>query len=179
MDLGDSLFVEAFADVASWNTYQPAWQQRYIGRAAPMSDSLRSLYSSVMMDIAWSLFEIRMLRDPLADPNKLWTEITSRYLQIVPHPEWSWWAVRGQLVDSPGYMINYGLGAMLTADLRRHIRDLLGPFETGDARWYPWVSSRLLRFGLERETPDLLREFLGRPVSSKALLDDLELLASR
>jgi hypothetical protein len=179
MELGDSLFVEAFADVASWNTYQPAWQQRYIGRDAPMSDSLRSLYSSVMMDIAWSLFEIRMLRDPLADPNKLWTEITSRYLQIVPHPKWSWWAVRGQLVDSPGYMINYGLGAMLTADLRRHIRDSLGPFETGDPRWYPWVSSRLLRFGLERETPDLLREFLGRPVSSKALLDDLELLASR
>ena len=179
MDLGDALFVEAFADVVSWNTYQPAWQQKYIGRSAPESESLRSLYSSVMMDIAWSLFEIRMLRDPSSDPNLVWTEITRRYLHIVPHPEWSWWAVRGQLVDSPGYMINYGLGAVLTADLRRHIRDSLGPFETGDSRWYPWVSGRLLRYGLERDTPRLLREFLGRPVSPRALLDDLHRLASQ
>ena len=177
MDLGDSLFVEAFADVASWNTYQPEWQQHYVGVAAAEPDSLRSLFSSVMMDIAWSLFEIRMLRDPAADPNLVWTEITSRYLHIVPHPEWSWWAVRGQLVDSPGYMINYGLGAVLTADLRRHIRESLGPFETGDSRWYPWVSSRLLRYGLERDTVDLLREFLGRPVSPQALLADLHRIA--
>jgi hypothetical protein len=179
MDLGDSLFVEAFADVASWNTYQPAWQQKYLGRAASEADSLRSLFSSVILDVAWSLFEIRMQRDPGSDPNQVWTEITSHYLHIAPHPEWSWWAVRGQLVDSPGYMINYGLGAVLTADLRRHIRESLRSFDTGDPRWYPWVSNRLLRYGLERETPELLREFLGRPVSPQALLEDLSRLAPR
>jgi hypothetical protein len=106
----DELFTEAFADVTSWNTYEPRWQRKYLGREAPESASLRSRYTGVVLDAAWSLFEIRMLRNPGADPNALWTEITSHYLRIAPHPEWSWWALRVQLVESPGYMINYASG---------------------------------------------------------------------
>ena len=34
MDSGDTLFDEAFADVTSWNTYDPAWQRKYLGRGA-------------------------------------------------------------------------------------------------------------------------------------------------
>ena len=172
----DELFTEAFADVTSWNTYEPRWQRKYLGREAPESASLRSRYTGVVLDAAWSLFEIRMLRNPAADPNALWTEITSRYLRIAPHPEWSWWALRVQLVESPGYMINYGLGAVLTADMRQCIRESLGPFETGDARWYGWVTERLLRYGMERETAPLLREFLGRSVTPEALLRDMRRL---
>jgi len=103
----------------------------------------------------------------------VWTAITSRYLHIVPHPEVPWWAVRVQLVGSPGYMVNYGLGAVLTADLRKHIADQLGPFETGDPRWYGWLTARLLQFGMSRDTATLLREFLGRPVSPDALVGDI------
>jgi Zn-dependent M32 family carboxypeptidase len=130
-----------------------------------------------MLDVAWALFELNMLRDPAADPNAVWTSITSRYLHIVPHSELAWWAVRVQLVGSPGYMVNYGLGAVLTADLRGRIRDQLGPFETGDQRWYGWITERLLRSGQKRETADLLREFLGRPVSPDALVADLRRIA--
>lgn len=173
MDWSDSLFEEAFADVPSWSTYDPAWQRKYLGRSAPESVSLRSLYSSVMLDVAWALFELRMLRDPSADPNAIWTAITSRYLHIVPHPEVPWWAVRVQLVGSPGYMVNYGLGAVLTADLRAHTAAHLGRFDTGDARWYAWLTERLLAFGMSRDTPALLREFLGRPVSPDALIADI------
>ncbi len=110
------------------------------------------------------------------DPNAQWTEITSRYLSIVRHPEWSWWAVRVQLVESPGYMVNYGLGAVLTAEMRQHIGKSLGPFETGDPRWYSWVSERLLRYGTERETAALMQEFLGRPVSPGMLLQEIRRL---
>ena len=170
MDLGDALFVEAFADVPAWNTFDPAWQHKYLGRSAPAPLSLRSLYSSVMLDVAWALFELRMLRDPASDPNAVWTAITSRYLHIVAHPEIPWWAARVQLVGSPGYMVNYGLGAVLTADLREHIAARLGSFETGDPRWYGWITTRLLQFGMSRETATLLREFLGRPVSPDALI---------
>jgi hypothetical protein len=35
MDLGDSLFIEAFADVPSWSTYEPAWQRKYVGARHP------------------------------------------------------------------------------------------------------------------------------------------------
>ncbi|MGH9546226.1 MAG: M3 family metallopeptidase [Terriglobales bacterium] len=171
------LFIEAFADVPSWSVYDPAWQQKYLGVAASQPASLRNLYSGVMLDVAWALFEIRMLHNPAADPNAVWTEITSRYLHVVPHPEYSWWAVRVQLVDSPGYMVNYGLGAVITADIRQRTRQSLGPFETGDPRWYSWISEHLLRVGGEFETADLLRQFLGRPVSPQALIDDMRRLA--
>lgn len=178
MDWGDTVFVEAFADVPSWNTYDVAWQKKYLGQSASESDNLRALYAGVMLDVAWSLFEIRMLRTPTQDPNKLWTDITSRYLHIVPHPELSWWAVRGQLVDAPGYMINYGLGAIITADIRQRVREQLGAFATGNEEWYPWLMEHLLRFGTARETSELLRDFLQRPVSPAALLTDVQRMST-
>ena len=177
MDLGDSLFVEAFADVTSWNTFEPSWQQKYLGQAAPEAASLRSLFSGVMLDVAWALFECRMLRTPTADPDVVWTEITRRYLHVVPHPELSWWAMRVQLVHMPGYMVNYGLGSVLTADMRRYC-EALGPFETGNPQWFPWTSDHLLRFGEEIETSALLKQFLGRPVSPQALLDQIRRIAA-
>ena len=78
--------------------------------------------------------------------------------------------MRVQLVDGPGYMINYGLGAALTADIRERVRQQIGPFDAGNTQWYPWLSENLLRFGSERDTPTLLREFFGRPLSVDALL---------
>ncbi|MEO7027366.1 MAG: hypothetical protein ABI056_07420, partial [Caulobacteraceae bacterium] len=139
-ELGDDLFVEAFADVASWAVADPAWQRRYLGQEVDAAAGKRALLANVMLDVAWGLFELRMLRDPGADPDAVWTEITSRYLNIRPHPEMAWWALRVQLVDSPGYMINYGLGAVLTADLRRRFRERVGDFDAGNRRWYRYAS---------------------------------------
>ncbi|MGH8286785.1 MAG: hypothetical protein ACRETT_13615, partial [Steroidobacteraceae bacterium] len=162
----DTLFMEAFADVPSWSVFDPAWQQTYLGRAVSRADSLREQYALVMLDVAWGLFELRMLRDPAADPNAVWTAITQRYLSIAPHPEWSWWAVRAQLVDAPGYMVNYAAGAVLTAQLRRRIRDSIGPFDAGNPRWFAWLSEQLLMHGADVESSVLLRRFLGRGVSA-------------
>lgn len=179
MDLGDPLFYEALADVPSWSVYEPAWQQKYLGRSVGEQESLRALYGAVLLDVAWALFDLRMLRDPDTDPNRLWTEITQHYLHIRPHPEYSWWAVRVQLVDVPGYMINYGLGSVITADLRQRIGEQLGPFQTGDPRWFGWLGQHLLASGEEHPTPQLLNAFLGRPVSPQALLGQLRRLGSQ
>jgi hypothetical protein len=179
MDVSAPLFDEAFADVPSWNTYEPAWQRKYLGQAATEAASLRALFSSVMLDVAWALFECRMLHHPTADPNTVWTDITNRYLHIVRHPEISWWALRGQLVQMPGYMVNYGLGSVLTADIRQHTREALGSFETGNPQWYPWTSERLLRFGEELDASAQLKQFLGRPVSPQALLDQIRRIAPK
>jgi hypothetical protein len=177
MDLGDPIFFEAFADVPSWSVYEPAWQQKYLGRSVAESASLRALYSGVMLDVAWALFDLRMLRDPRADPNRVWTAITSHYMHIKAHPELAWWAMRVQLVHKPGYMVNYGLGAVITAEIRQRIAEQLGPFQTGDARWYSWISEHLLKTGEEQETAELLRQFLGRPVSPQPLLAELQRMA--
>jgi hypothetical protein len=176
VDWPSDLFAEAFADVPAWSTYEPVWQRRYLGHDAPEQLSLRALYSVVILDVAWSLFELRMLRAPATDPNALWTEITSRYLHIVPHPELSWWAVRVQLADLPGYMVNYGFGAILTAEMRDYIANSLGAFDSGDSRWYGWLSEHLLRYGSEHDTHTLLQDFLGRPVSPQALLAQIHRL---
>ncbi|MCJ7452130.1 MAG: hypothetical protein MUO39_06585, partial [Steroidobacteraceae bacterium] len=135
--------------------------------------SLRALFGDVMLDVAWALFELRMLRDPAGDPNLLWTEITSRYLHVVPHPEVPWWAMRVQLASDPGYMVNYGLGAMLTAEMRQRIAEVAGPFDTGNPGWYEWVAGRLLRYGSERDAQSLMNDLLGRPVSPAALMTQI------
>lgn len=176
--LGDDVFFEAFADVPAWSSSEPAWQQKYLGLHTDEGSALRELFSNVMLDAAWGLFELRMFANPSADPNLLWTDITSRYLNIAPHPEWSWWALRVQLVRWPGYMINYGLGAVLTADIREHIRDSIGPFDKGNPRWYPWTSAHLLQFGSSIDTSQLLQQFLGRPVSPDAILRQIERVGS-
>jgi peptidase M3-like protein len=178
MDLGDPIFYEAFADVPSWSVYEPAWQRKYLGRSASERDSLRALYANVILDVAWALFDMRMLRNPDTDPNRLWTDITQHYLHIRPHPEFSWWALRVQLVDVPGYMVNYGLGSVITADLRQRITQELGPFQTGEPRWFPWLGQHLLASGEQHPTSQLLREFLGRPVSPEALLSQLRRLSA-
>jgi hypothetical protein len=166
-------FTEAIADVPALEAYEPEWQQRYLEVSATPADALRAKYAPVMLDVAWGLFEMRLAKDPDADPNAVWTGITERYLGIRPHPEWSWWAVRGQLVDEPGYMLNYAIGAVVAADVRARCRELRGPFTKTDPGYYDWLSARLYRFGLERPTRDVLAEFLGRPLAPDAVLADL------
>jgi hypothetical protein len=166
-------FTEAVADVVALDVYEPAWQQRWLGDSVPLAEGLRGRYGGIVLDVAWALFEARMLREPAEDPNAVWTALTSDYLHIRPHPELSWWAMRGQLVDAPGYMMNYAAGSILIAAIRARIRELHGPFLGGDPTWYRWVAPRLYRFGLARPTREVVEEFLGGPVSPAALLADL------
>jgi len=172
-DWPDTLFTEAFADVPAWSVYEPAWQQEYLGTAIDPRTSLRALFGGVILDVAWSLFELRMLRDPALDPNAVWTDITSHYLHIKPHSELPWWAMRVQLGANPGYMIHYGLGAVLSAEIRQRTAERIGPIDAGNPKWYGWTSEQLLAFGSERDTKRLMHDFLGRPPTSAAVLDQL------
>jgi hypothetical protein len=167
------LFTEAIADLADYAAYDGRWQARYLGDSATPAENLRAAYFGVMMDACWSLFEARLLRDPTLDPNVVWAGLTSRYLHVVPHPELSWWAMRGQLIDVPGYLVNYALGAFIAADLRTRIEALHGDFTLGDSTWYGLVRERIYRFGLERSSRRVMEEVLGRPVTADALLADL------
>jgi hypothetical protein len=166
-------FTEAVADFVALEVTEPAWQWRWLGDSVPLREGLRARYAGIVMDVAWALFELRMQRDPSLDPNQVWASLTRDYLRIRAHPELSWWAMRGQLVDAPGYMMNYAAGAMLIAAIRARTRELHGPFTTGDSTWYAWVAPRLFRFGLERPSRQVIEDFLGGPVSPKAILADM------
>ena len=167
------LFTEAIADLADGEAYDGHWQARYLGDSASPAENRRAAFFGVMMDACWSLFEARMQRDPSLDPNAVWTDLTSRYLRVLPHPELSWWAMRGQLIDVPGYLVNYALGAFIAADLRGRIRALHGDFTLGDTTWYGFVREHIYRFGLERSARQVMDQFLGRPVAAEALLAEL------
>jgi hypothetical protein len=166
-------FTEAVAEFIALDVYEPAWQQRWLGDSVPLADGLRSRYGGIVLDVAWALFELRMQQDPAGDPNQVWTTLTRDYLRIRPHPELSWWAMRGQLVDAPGYMMNYAAGSILIAAIRARTHAVHGPFLAGDSTWYSWVAPRLYRFGLERSSRAVIEEFLGGPVSPTPLLEDM------
>ncbi|MBK9693179.1 MAG: hypothetical protein IPO73_16075 [Gemmatimonadetes bacterium] len=166
-------FTEALADLAAQEAYEPAWQLRFLGDSAPIAASLRARYAGIMLDMAWALFELRVHRTAAADPNRVWADITSTYLGIRPHPEWAWWALRGQLVEDPGYLINYALGAFMVADIRARVLAQLGPGAWTDPGTYPVLSRTLYQDGLARPSRAVLEAFLGRPLSSEALLTDL------
>ncbi|MBW2691997.1 MAG: hypothetical protein JRE57_05115 [Deltaproteobacteria bacterium] len=174
MDWPDSdIFTEGIADIATLEMYEPAWQQRYLGASVSIGDAIAAKYAAIVMDIAWALFEVRMHRTPERDPNEVWGEICQTYFRINPHPDLAWWAVRGQLIDSPGYMMNYAAGAILNADLRARAQELYGTYTEGDPGWYGRISESLYRFGLEKTSKEVIEAFLGRPVSPQALLDDM------
>ncbi|MBC7790833.1 MAG: hypothetical protein H7Z74_12865 [Anaerolineae bacterium] len=166
-------YTEALADLAALEMYEPAWQMRHLGDSVQLAESLRAKYFSIVMDIAWSLFEARVHRDPTLDPNSVWTGITRDYLRIKPHNELSWWAMRGQLVNSPGYMMNYAIGAIIIADLRQHTLASRGVITEAGTDWYPWISARLYQFGLARSSREVIEQFLGRPISPEAILADM------
>jgi Zn-dependent M32 family carboxypeptidase len=166
-------FTEAVADLVALEVHEPAWQKRWLGDSVPLAEGLRARYSGIIMDVAWALFEIEMQREPARDPNAVWTRLTRDYLGIRPHRELSWWAMRGQLIDSPGYMMNYAAGAILIAAIRARTIELYGPFSRGDRSWYGWIAPRLFRFGLERPSREVIEEFLGGPVSPAPILKDM------
>ena len=170
---------EAFADLVGWDVHEPAFQTRHLGDAAGPRENRLGRYAWVMLDVCWALFEIELHRDPDRSPNEVWAELTEGGLGIAAHPELPWWAIRGQLIDGPGYMASYALSALVAAAIRARIREVRGDWlgDGGDPGWYAFVSEGLLRFGASRPAADVMRSFLGGPLTAKPLLDDLAVAA--
>jgi hypothetical protein len=177
--VADGGLVEGFADLVGWDAHEAAFQARHLGVAADPRASRLGRYGAVMLDVCWALFEVVLHREPDRVPNEVWAELTETGLGIVPHPDQPSWALRGQLIDGPGYMANYALSAMVAAAVRARIREVRGDWlaDGGDPGWYEFVSDGLLRFGATRSAREVLTEFLGEPLTSQPLLDDLALAA--
>jgi hypothetical protein len=62
--------------------------------------------------------------------------------------------------------------------MRARIAAGIGPFDAGNARWYPWVTAHLLQQGAEIDTRRLMQALLGRPVSPQPLIDDIRRLST-
>jgi hypothetical protein len=166
-------YLEGTADVLGWDVDEPVWQATWLGEAAEPREALLNRYGAVMLDVCWALFEIELHRHPERRPNDVWTDVTGDGLGLEPHPEWSWWAVRGQLIDLPGYLANYALSAIMAAAVRARIMAVRGPWFEGDPGWYRFVADALFVAGASRTPADLLGAFLGGPLTARPLLTDL------
>jgi hypothetical protein len=177
--VADTGLGEGVADLVGWDAHEPAFQTRHLGVASDLRESRLGRYGWVMLDICWALFEVELHRDPERSPNEVWAELTETGLGIGPHPELSWWATRGQLIDGPGYMANYALSALVAAAVRARIREVRGEWlgNGGDPGWYTFVANGLLRFGASQPAADVLRSFLGGPLTAEPLLADLAVAA--
>ncbi len=171
--MADTALLEGTADVLGWDVSEPAWQAHWLEASADPRDALIDRYGAVMLDICWALFEIELHRHPERRPNDVWAGLTAEGLGVVPHPEWSWWALRGQLIDSPGYMANYALSAIIAAAVRARILAVRGPWFAGDPGWYRFIADALFAPGASRTPAELLEPFLGGPLTAEPLLADL------
>jgi len=168
-----SAFFEAIADVIGFDVNEPAFQAHHLGATVDARTAALDRYGAPLLETCWALFEAELHRSPDRRPNDVWAEIVADGLGLEPHPEWSWWAVRGQLIDAPGYLANYALSAITAAALRARIQARRGNWSTGDPGWYGFVSETLLRFGAERAPADLITDLLGGPLNADPLLADL------
>jgi hypothetical protein len=168
-----SAFFEAVADVVGFDVSEPAFQAHHLGASVEPAVASLDRYGGALLEACWSLFEIELHRSPDRRPNDVWAEVVADGLGLEPHPEWSWWAVRGQLIDQPGFLANYVLSAISAAALRAAIRAQRGDWSTGDPGWYPFVAERLLRFGAERAPAELIADLLGGPLTDEPMLADL------
>jgi hypothetical protein len=175
----DTAYAEGIADVLGWDGTEPAWQRRWLGVAAKQREALLDRYRPVMLDVCWALFEIELGRDPSRRPNHVWTELTADGLGVKPHPEWSWWAMRGQLIESPGYMANYALSAIVAAAVRARVFAARGPWWDGDPGWYGFVGDALLAPEASRPPAELLEAFLQGSLTAEPLLAELRGSAPR
>ena len=167
-------FVEAVADVVGWTVHEPAFLKEHLGVDVTARESVIARFGNVALDAAWTLFEIELHRHPDRSPNQVWAEIAERDLGIHGHPEWSWWAGRGQLIDGPGYLANYALGAIVVAAIRARLQTTRSDWSLGDPGWYGRVSDALLRFGGGRTPASLLDAFLDGPLTADALIANIE-----
>jgi hypothetical protein len=170
---GETAFLEGTADVLGWDGTERDWQGHWLGQAASPRDALLDRYGTIALDIAWALFEIELHRRPTRRPNDVWTELATDGLGIEPHPDLSWWAIRGQLVEQPGYMANYALSAIVAAAVRARTAVIRGSWFEGDPGWYAFMSEHLYAAGASTSPADLLEAYLGEPLTPGPLLDDL------
>lgn len=167
-------FVEAIADVVGWTTHEPAFLREHLGVEITRRESVITRFGGVAMDAAWTLFELELHRHPDRSPNQVWAEIAERDLGIRGHPEWSWWAGRGQLSDGPGYLANYALGAIVVAAVRARVRATRGDWSVGDPGWYRHLSEALLQDGGGRAPRSLLTAYLNGPLTAESLIANIE-----
>ena len=185
------LATEASAMIFGRLAKNPLWMQRYAGAdpaelaqiAEPVSRAVRE---QLLVAARWEMVMIHMeralYRDPAQDLRTLWWDLVER-LQGVTRPEHRDapdWAAKIHFCIAPVYYHNYLLGEMLASQLQDHVLNrVLGG---GADRWQRFVGdpavgeflkTRFYAPGRSRNWRELVTHATGKPLGSRAFLDEL------
>ncbi|MCR5265552.1 MAG: M2 family metallopeptidase [Cyanobacteria bacterium RUI128] len=118
-------------------------------------------------------FEKSMYENPDQNLPQLWHDLKVKYTGANENEELNnEWATIPHYLSHPGYYQNYFRANLIKAQMYNHLHDKLGNL-TENKNTAEYLNKNLFRYGRSIEENDLIKQFTGEPLSSKALCETL------
>ena len=118
-------------------------------------------------------FEKSMYENPDQNLPQLWHDLKVKYTGANEKEELNnEWATIPHYLSHPGYYQNYFRANLIKAQMYNHLHNKLGNL-TENKNTAEYLNNNLFRYGKSIEENDLIKQFTGEPLSSKALCETL------
>ena len=119
-------------------------------------------------------FEKSMYENPRQNLPKLWHDLGVKYMGKNEAEELNnEWATTPHYLSHPAYYQNYFRANLMKAQMYKHLKEDLGNL-TENKNTAKYLDERLFKYGLSIDEDELIKQFTGEPLSSKALCESLE-----
>ena len=119
-------------------------------------------------------FEKSMYENPDQNLPKLWHDLGVKYAGKNEEEELNnEWATIPHYLSHPGYYQNYFRADLMKAQMYNHLRDELGNITEND-KTAEYLKNNLFKYGTSIDENEMIEQFTGEPLSSKALCNNLK-----
>lgn len=119
-------------------------------------------------------FEREMYKNPDQNLGKLWHDMKCKYKGRSENEDIdNEWATVPHYLSHPVYYQNYFRAALIKAQMYKHLTKELGLL-TENKQTAQYLNENLFRYGLSVDENDLIEQFTGEKLSSKAFCDSLK-----
>ena len=120
------------------------------------------------------IFEKEMYKNPNQNPSRLWHDLKCLYTGKNKTEEINnEWATIPHYLSHPAYYQNYFRANVIKAQIYKHLTDKLGMI-TENKSTAEFLNKNLFQYGESIEENDLIEQFTGKQLSSKALCESLK-----
>ena len=119
-------------------------------------------------------FEKSMYENPNQDLGKLWHDLKCKYTGANETEEVNnEWATIPHYLSHPAYYQNYFRADLIKSQMYNKMKEDLGNI-TENKNTAQYLNEKLFKYGTSMEENELIEKFTGKPLSSKALCDNLK-----
>ena len=119
-------------------------------------------------------FEKSMYENPEQNLGQLWHDLKCKYTGANEDEEINnEWATIPHYLSHPAYYQNYFRADLMKAQMYNHLTKELGML-TENTNTAKYLDNNLFRYGMSMSENELIENFTGEPLSSKALCDNLK-----